>query len=122
MPARPRGTLGHPPLRHRPTSVPVNSRRHDAREVLAYETGGGIFGPPIRGWHKRVDVTLATVATESRRPNAVEIAYGKGRLSEAVSGGRRVIRAGYGESSGAVQRREAASVLRIADTDPVRIA
>lgn len=32
-------------------------------EVLGYETGGGIFGPPIRSWHTRADVKLATVAT-----------------------------------------------------------
>ena len=52
-------------------------------EVLGYETGGGIFGPPIRGWHKRADVAVATVAAGPRQRNAVEIAYGKIEATEA---------------------------------------
>ena len=45
--------------------------------MLGYENGGGIFGPPIRGWHKRADVAVATAAAGPRQRNAVEIAYGK---------------------------------------------
>ena len=52
-------------------------------EVLGYETGGGIFGPPIRGWHTRADVAVATVAAGPRQRNAVEIAYGKIEATEA---------------------------------------
>ena len=52
-------------------------------EVLGYETGGGIFGAPIRGWHTRAEVAIATVAAAARRPNAVEIAYGKIEATEA---------------------------------------
>ena len=52
-------------------------------EVLGDETGGGIFGPPIRSWHKRADVTIATVAAGRRQRNAVEITYGKIEATEA---------------------------------------
>jgi hypothetical protein len=52
-------------------------------EVLSYETGGGIFGPPIRGWHRRADVSIANVAAGPRRPRALEIAYGKIEAIEA---------------------------------------
>ena len=51
-------------------------------EMLGYETGGG-FGPPIRGWHTRADVAIATVAAGPRQRNAVEIAYGKIEATEA---------------------------------------
>ena len=53
-------------------------------EVLGYETGGGIFGPPIRGWHTRADVTVATVAAGPRRAGQLEIAYGKIEATEAT--------------------------------------
>jgi hypothetical protein len=52
-------------------------------EVLGYETGGGIFGPPIRGWHEQAEVAIATVAAGPRQRNAVEIAYGKIEATEA---------------------------------------
>jgi hypothetical protein len=52
-------------------------------EVLGYETGGGIFGPPIRGWHNRANVAIATVAAGPRRPRELEIAYGKIEATEA---------------------------------------
>ena len=52
-------------------------------EVLGYETGGGIFGPPIRSWHRRADIAIATVAAGPRKRNAVEIAYGKIEATEA---------------------------------------
>ena len=52
-------------------------------EVLGYETGGGIFGPPIRVWHRRADVAIATVAAGPRQRDAVEIAYGKIEATEA---------------------------------------
>lgn len=52
-------------------------------EVLGYETGGGIFGPPIRGWHERADVAVATVAAGPRRPHQLEIAYGEIEATEA---------------------------------------
>jgi hypothetical protein len=58
-------------------------RHRPGIEVLGYETGGGIFGPPIRGWHKRADVAVATVAAGPRRRNGVEIAYGKIEATEA---------------------------------------
>ncbi|MGZ4370980.1 MAG: hypothetical protein ACXVRV_02715 [Gaiellaceae bacterium] len=52
-------------------------------DVLGYETGGGIFGPPIRSWPTCADVAIATVAAGTRRRNAVEIAYGKIEATEA---------------------------------------
>ena len=71
-------------------------------EVLGYETGGGIFGPPIRSWHTRADVKLATVAAGPRRPHELEIALRQDRSNRsepdprqrlAVSSHRRLARA-----------------------------
>jgi hypothetical protein len=60
----------------------IRAQRH-AIETRQLETGGGLFGPPIRGWHQQAHVAVANVAVASRGQNKVEIAYGQIEAKEA---------------------------------------
>jgi hypothetical protein len=57
--------------------------RSRAIEDEGVETGGGIFGPPLHGWHRQADVAIATVAAASRGRSRMEIAYGEIEATEA---------------------------------------
>lgn len=54
-----------------------------AIEQELQETGGGIFGPPLRSWTKQAEVVLANVAAASRGRNRMQIAYGEIEATEA---------------------------------------
>ena len=60
----------------------IRAQRH-AIETRGLETGGGLIGPPIRGWHQRAHVAIANVAVASRGRNKVELAYGQIEATEA---------------------------------------
>ena len=60
----------------------IRAQSH-AIETRGLETGGGLFGPPIRGWHERAHVAIANVAVASRGRSKVELAYGQIEAKEA---------------------------------------
>jgi hypothetical protein len=54
-----------------------------AIEEEQLETGGGLFGPPLRSWTTQAQVAIATVAAASRGRGEVEIAYGEIEATES---------------------------------------
>jgi hypothetical protein len=57
------GLTVHIGIRARRTLPEKIQRHRPGIEVLGYETGGGIFGPPIRGWHRKAEVIIAAWPT-----------------------------------------------------------
>ena len=61
----------------------IRAQSH-AIDTRGLETGGGLFGPPIRGWHEQAHVAIANVAVALRRRGKVELAYGQLEAKEAA--------------------------------------
>jgi hypothetical protein len=55
-----------------------------AIETCELETGGGLFGPPIRGWDEKAHVAIANVAVASHGRGKMELAYGRLEANEAA--------------------------------------
>lgn len=57
--------------------------RHRAIERDRLETGGGLFGLALHGWHKGADVRVASVAVAAHGTNQMAMAYGEIEATEA---------------------------------------
>jgi site-specific recombinase XerC len=73
-------TIGASALETIRNEIWVHSR---AIEEELFETGGGIFGPPLHGWDKQANIEIANVAATSRGRGTVTIAYGRIEAAEA---------------------------------------